>query len=447
MSSLPTVRASFGLLERYRQTLAHYWKERHRAPGLLLTTDEAEFSPPALALEERPVSPTLRLTAAVLTCFILIALGWAIVSRVDIVVNATGKVIPSGWTKTIASVDTASVRAVYVTEGQAVRAGDVLIELDAREHEAERNKATGDEIAARLQVARSRALIAAIDSHRPPKLEPVAGVAADALQDARLHLTGQYLDYSTKLVQLDADIERYETAVPLALERERIYENLLQNQDVSTDAWLAKKQDRLDMEGKLGDARNARSVLIAQTRKEAYDALTDASKTAAASEQDAVKETSHERWLTLRAPVDGTVQQLTVHTVGGVVQAAQPLLLIVPAEKRVEVEAMLQDKDVGFVQEDQSAQIKVAAFDYTKYGTLSGRVVTVSHDSIEDKDKGLVYSVKVVLDKPVIRVQGRDVPLTPGMSVDVDIKTGTRRIIEYVLSPLLRHEHESLHER
>jgi membrane fusion protein, hemolysin D len=440
-------RARFSLLAHYRETFFHYWKQRHQNPRLLLTEDEAAFSPPAIALEERPISPTLRFTAAVLVTLVTLTLVWSIVARVDIVVNATGKVIPSGWTKTVASVDTASVRAIHVVEGQAVKAGDVLIELDAREHEAEREKATGEEAAALLQVARSRALIAAIDSHRPPRLGSVPEVPAQMLQDAQLHLIGEYLDYTSKLAQLDADIEHYENALPLAVEREKIYENLLQNHDVSTDSWLAKKQDRVDLEGKLVDVRNARLVLITDTKKTAYDALTDASKSAASSEQDAIKEVSHARWLTLRAPVDGTVQQVAVHTIGGVVQAAQPLLQVVPAEKQIEVEAMLQNKDIGFVVEGQQVAVKITAFDYTKYGTIAGRVVTVSHDAIEDKDKGLLYSVKVVLDKPDIRVQGREVALTPGMSVDVDIKTGSRRIIEYVLSPLLRRQHESLHER
>lgn len=423
----------------------------NRGRRLLLTADEAEFSAPAIALEERPVSPTLRATAAALIAFVALAFIWAILGHVDIVVNATGKVIPNGWTKTIASVDTASVRAVYVSDGQVVKAGDTLVELDAREHEAERDKATDEELAARLQMARSQAMIVAIDERRPPRLVPVQGIPDASLHEAKLHLVGQYQDYSAKLAQLDADIAHYESAVPLAAEREKIYEGLLENRDVSRDAWLAKKQDRLDLEGKLADARSARLVLIAQTRKDAYDALTEARKTAAASKQDVVRAGSHASWLTLRAPVDGTVQQVAVHTVGGVVQAAQPLLLIVPNEKRIEVEALLQNKDIGFVREGQRAEVKVTAFEYTRYGTIKGYVTTVSHDAVEqnDKDKGnvLVYSVKVTLDEPTIRVDGQDVSLTPGMAVDVDIKTGTRRIIEYVLSPLLRRRHESLHER
>jgi len=436
-----------GLLARYRDTLAYHWRERHRRLGTLLRADEAEFSPPALALQERPVSPTLRWTAGVLVMLVATALAWAVLARVDIVVGATGKVIPSGRTKTVASVDTVTVRAIHVTEGQAVKAGDVLLELDAREHEAERDKATGDEVVARLQMARSRALIDAVDSRTPPKLTPVAGVSADQLHEAQLHLAGQYQDFEAKLAQLDGDIGRYSRAVPLAQERETIYESLLQNHDVSTDAWLAKKQDRVDLEGRLGDAIHSRSALIAQTKREAYDAFTEASKTAASSRQDAVRAGSHARLLTLRAPVDGTIQQLTVHTVGGVVQAAQPLMQVVPAERRVEIEAFLKNRDIGFVAERQTAEVKIDAFDYTRFGTIPGRVTSVSHDAIEEKEGDLVYSVKVVLDRPSIEVQGRPVPLTPGMTVQVEIKTGSRRVIEYVLSPVLRRQHESLHER
>ena len=145
--------------------------------------------------------------------------------------------------------------------------------------------------------------------------------------------------------------------------------------------------------------------------------------------------------------MDGTVQQLTVHTVSGVVPAAQPLMLIVPRQKQIEVEAFMENKDIGFVKEGQPAAVKIDAFEYTKYGTISGRVTHVSRDAIKDEKKGLIYSVKVVLDKASILVEGHDMPLSAGMSANVEIKTGTRRVIEYVLSPLLQHRRESLNER
>ena len=141
------------------------------------------------------------------------------------------------------------------------------------------------------------------------------------------------------------------------------------------------------------------------------------------------------------------MQQLTVHTVGGVVPAAQPLMLIVPKENQVEVEAFLENKDIGFVQEGQVAAVKIDAFDYTRYGTIPARVTHVSRDAIQDEKKGLIYSVKVMLDRPTITVEDKTIPLSAGMSVNVEIKTGDRRIIAYILSPLMQHQREALHER
>ncbi|NJO55616.1 MAG: HlyD family type I secretion periplasmic adaptor subunit, partial [Rhodospirillales bacterium] len=170
----------------------------------------------------------------------------------------------------------------------------------------------------------------------------------------------------------------------------------------------------------------------------------------------------------LRAPIAGTVQQLAIHTVGGVVTPAQALMVIVPADSRLEAEATIQNKDIGFVLPGQDAEIKIDTFNFTKYGLIRGSVVSVSQDAIaRDKPPGtdpakahtalaetsepqgqeLVYAAKVSLDRTTMRVEDREVALAPGMAVTVEIKTGQRRIIEYVLSPLLRYGHEAGRER
>jgi hemolysin D len=141
------------------------------------------------------------------------------------------------------------------------------------------------------------------------------------------------------------------------------------------------------------------------------------------------------------------VQQLTAHTVGGVVSPAQPLMQIVPKQTRVEMDAFIENRDVGFVKEGQSAQVKIDAFEYTKYGTVPAKVTHVSRDAIQDEKKGLIYAVKVALDRPHMQVEGKHLPLSAGMSVNVEIKTGTRRVVEYLLAPLIQHQHEALHER
>jgi hemolysin D len=197
----------------------------------------------------------------------------------------------------------------------------------------------------------------------------------------------------------------------------------------------------------LRDASNQRASLIAQTVKEAHDAMTDGSKVLQSSEQDAKRNAEHSKLLKLTAPVDGTVQQLTVNTIGGVVPAAQALMMIVPLEKKVEVEAMMENKDIGFVQEGQHAEVKIDAFDYTHYGTVPATVSHVSRDAIQDDKKGLIYSVKVALNQSTMQVEAKTVSLSAGMSVNVEVKTGERRIIQYLLSPLIEHKREALHER
>jgi len=123
------------------------------------------------------------------------------------------------------------------------------------------------------------------------------------------------------------------------------------------------------------------------------------------------------------------------------------LMEIVPTQSVVEVEAFLENKDVGFVEEGQPAEVKLDAYEYTKYGTVPAHVTHVSRDAIQDKDKGLIYSVIVLLDRSIMVIDGREVTLSPGLSANVEIKTGTRRVIEYVLSPLVRHVQESMRER
>jgi hemolysin D len=169
----------------------------------------------------------------------------------------------------------------------------------------------------------------------------------------------------------------------------------------------------------------------------------------------------------ITAPVDGVVQQLAVHTVGGIVTPAQPLLVVVPAEDRLEIEATVSNQDIGFVQVGQEAEIKVQTFNFTRYGLLHGQVLTLSEDSVgrdpaqsSEKPQGSDsrtgrtsdvpdpgYSARISLDRTRMQIEDKLVNLSPGMAVTVEIKTGSRSIISYLLSPLGKYKQESLRER
>ena len=435
------------LFKRYQEVWQHFWQRREELSLPDFKADEAEFLPAALSIQAQPVSPMGRWVARILMLLILVLLVWSILSHMDIIVNAQGKIIPGGYTKTISSVEVASVRALHVQEGQAVKAGDVLIELDTRSSDSDRDKSEGDRELAWLQAQRARALLQAIDSGHAPQLRSSAGIDATKWQDAIEHLQDQWRDYQAKLNRLDGEIMRYGQALPLAAQRARDYAELAKTHDVSEHAALEKEQARIDLEGQLNDAKNQRAALTTDTRKSAQDALNEANRIVSSATQDVQKASVHSELLKLTAPVDGTVQQLTVHTLGAAVPAAQPLMQIVPMQASVEMEAFMENKDVGFVQEGQEAQVKIDAFEYTKYGTILATVSHVSRDAIQDEKKGLIYSVRVTLTQPTLWVEGKPINLSAGMSGSVEIKTGTRRVIEYVLAPLLQHGRESLHER
>lgn len=455
MSGWHRLQAYRELLARYARTWAFFWDRRSELSTGMFRAEEAEFLPAVLAVQESPPSRTLRGIAWLLVLLLATALAWAIFGHMDIIVSASGKVIPSDRSKTIASVETGSVIQLLVREGQAVRAGDVLLQLDTSALDADRDRALGEKNEATLALARSQALLQALHQGQAPALPGLqalnrqygATLDTSRWQAATVHVQAQYQDYAARRKKLTDDIRHYATALSLAAAQAASYQALAATSDVSHDAWLDKERTRLQLQAQLQEAHNQRDALAADISRTALDQIAEARRIASTSTQDALRATSTSRLLTLKAPVDGTVQQLAVHTLGGVVPAAQPIMQIVPSSGPLEVEAFIDNKDKGFVHPGQSAAVKVDAFDFTKYGTLPGQVTHISQDAIPDEKRGLIYAIKVLPGSTVLEVNGKPTPITAGMSVNVEIKTGERRVIEYVLSPLLRHSHEAFRER
>jgi hemolysin D len=145
--------------------------------------------------------------------------------------------------------------------------------------------------------------------------------------------------------------------------------------------------------------------------------------------------------------VDGTVQQLNIHTIGGVVQPAQALMVIAPTDYQSEVEAFIENKDVGFVREGQTVEVKVETFPFTKYGTLQGVVSIVSQDAVPDEKRGLLFQARVKLKQNTLDIDGKKIAMSPGMNVTAEISTGKRRVIDYFLDTVKKTVNEGLRER
>jgi hemolysin D len=453
---------------------------------------ELAFLPAALEIVETPPSPTGRaigISVIALFCFALI---WSIFGTVDIVATAPGKIIPTGGTKIIQPFESGVVSAIQVHDGQSVKAGDVLIELDPTMSEAERDHLRSDLFSAKLDVARLRAALSgnpdAVDQFRPPE-----GASPALIEINRQLLISQLAEQQGKQAALDrqlkqkeaerdtiaAAITKIETTLPVLTQRVDIRKYLYDKDLGSKLTYLTEYQDLIGQQqevlvqkSRLQEAEAAVAALTetrgqtaAEYRRTRFEELTKAEQKAAGLAQDVIKAEQRTKLQALTAPVDGVVQQLAVHTVGGVVGPGQVLLAVVPLDSHLEIEAMVSNRDIGFVHAGQGAEIKVDTFNFTRYGLIHGDVLSVSKDAItRDKsqekpsDKGtertggesgqeLNYAARVSLDRTQMQVEDKLVNLTPGMAVTVEIKTGSRRIIGYLFSPVMQYKQEMFRER
>lgn len=467
--------ATLDLFHRYGRVFRHAWRERAAMDGRARTAHEAEFLPAALALRDTPIHPAPRIAMGLIMLFGFLALFWAVFGKIDIVASARGKLIPDDRSKIVQPVETASVLAIHVRDGQRVTAGDLLIELDATQATADAARIGQDSLSGRLEAERARMLLNALDTGRPPHIQALSGTDPIRLASEQRLLEGQYGEFSARLNRLDAEIahreaeirttrelvEKLAQTLPIVRQRAKDYQDLLDKNFVSRHGFLEKEQARIEQERDLAaqqakleeihaallESRRQRATLVAETRRATLDALSQAEQKVADLAQEGIKAENRGRLMRLVAPVSGTVQQLAVHTVGGVVTEAQPLLVVVPEDNRLEVEAFVENKDIGFVRVGQIAEVKLETFPFTKYGTIDGEVIHLSHDAIQDEKLGLVYSARVRLARSTIEVDGKTVKLSPGMAVTTEIKTGQRRVVEYFLSPLLQYGKESLRER
>jgi hemolysin D len=473
---MPTLSALFAFVTFNR----HGWHER-------------EFLPAALEVMETPPNPLGRMTALLLCLVALAGLGWAVFGKVDIVAVASGKMISRLRTQVVQPFETASITAVLVRSGQHVGAGEALIELDKTTALAERDRARNDLAAAELDAMR---LTVFLDG---ATIAPFAEISNATVLDrdrASAQLTAQAAMRASQLAGLAqeraqhvADREaqqqtaaKIELTLPMVAERATIRTRASEIGYASVIAKLESQQLLVEIraEGEITRAKIAsldaaiagldEKIVAtgADIRYQAMGELSKARERARAAEEALAKAARRAELQTLRAPIDGTVQQLHIVSVGAVVTPAQQLLSVVPDNDQVEVEAVLENRDIGFVDVGQRVELKVDAFPFTRYGLLGGRVTSIDRDAeaapvnaagvhgaervadetdhVEASER-LRYTVHIVIEPGRFDVDGRAAALVPGMSVKAEILTGKRRIIDFLLAPLREHMHDAMRER
>jgi hemolysin D len=462
------------LLRRYWAVWRAGWSIRHQFDVPHKLEYELAFQPAHLELVETPVHPAPRFAARTIVALTVIVLTICIFARLDIVATAKGKLSPNARVKVIQPAITGVVRRIAVQDGQRVVAGQLLMKLDTTQAAADEDKATAAKLDAGLQVARARALLAAQQQSKPPQVVTESGTPDAREKDAERLAEGEWHEYEDKYnaaqaelrkreAELDStrhEIAKLEATAPLARKQANSYKALSVDKYVAESDYLDKEQTALDQEHELEAQRSHARELAAGIaeqradvqsiasafRRDQLDALEKGTEALSQNSSDETKAKTRKALLGLTAPVAGTVQQLAVHTLGGVVTTAQTLMEIVP-DDTLEAEVTVENKDVGFVKVGQRAAVKVEAFPYTRYGMLEGVVSELSNDAVKDKKQGLVFTAHVRLKANRMWIDKQWIALTPGMTVTAELKTGKQTVAQYLLGPLIEGVEDSLHER
>lgn len=454
------------LLARYGAVTAAAWRARHDLGGPKRLADEAAFLPAALSLQETPVHPAPRRVAWAIMVLFVLALTWSIVGEVDVVAVAPGRIVVSDRTKIVQPLESGVIRAIHVRDGDKVTAGQLLIELDPTAATADRKGVEEQQRSSTQEAARSKALLTALRGGPAPTRSETPSSA---------QLLAEWGDIAARTARLDAEIVRrqaeivtvrelvakLQTTLPLARQREADFKALSDQGFVSGHAGQDRTRERIEIErdlaaqmarqreaeAALAEARQGRAAFLAETERALNDRFAKATLETAQLLQQNAKTSQREQLTRLVAPVAGTVQQLAVHSTGGVVTPAQTLLVLVPDGADVTAEVVLDNKDIGFVQVGQAAQVKVETFSFTRYGTVPATVAWMTGDAVNDEKRGAIFPATLRLAQAAINVDGKAVRLSPGMVVTAEVSTGRRRVIDFLLSPLQRTVSESLTER
>lgn len=437
-----------------------------------LNRSELGFLPAALEIVETPPSPIGRALVWLLILLFTITITWAWIGQVDEVAIASGKVIPSGYTKIIQAEDKGVVKRIHVKDGSKVQPSEVLIELDTTITGADLARLVKEQAYYQLEIKR----LAAEQTGQPFIPEQDSNVNLQDMQYQLQLFRSRMDEYQAKIVTAQQGINQSRAAIDIAqstqqklamqleiaADKESKMRELVEQGAVSQFQYQDYKERRITLHQDhaaqtteiikvnyaLLQSMESLNNIISERDRDIMTKLVDNRRQLQSVEEELKKAREKYRLSTIIAPIAGTVQQLAIHTVGGVVTPAQILMLIVPEGAKMEIEAWVANKDIGFVYEGQNAEIKVETFNFQKYGTLDARLLEISSDAVEDKEKGLVYRAILQTELDYFALANeRKAYLAPGMAVTAEIKTRQKKIIEYFMDPFIKYRSEGLRER
>jgi len=388
---------------------------------------------PASYLDGQDDHAVLRAGRVIMTCALMLAafIAWAAWFEIVEVSTGTGKVIPSSREQVIQSFEGGIVAQMNVAEGDRVQRDQVLAQLDPTKTESTVGESEAKYRAALASMARLRAEV----SGKPLAFPDSLGDSAE-LKEAETAL------YQTRRRGLEQTLAGIQDSLRLVRSELQITENLARLGASSRVEVIRLNRQRSELELK---ATEARSDYLVRAREELAKA---------SAEADSLKAVIRGRTdsltrLTLRSPVRGIVKDIEVNTLGGVVQPGGQVMKIVPMDDRLLIETRISPRDIAFIHPEQAAKVKISAYDYSVYGSLDGKVVGISPDTLQDEVKPEIYYYRVFIrtDRDSLENKaGKQFAITPGMIATVDIRTGEKTILDYLIKPMNRAR-EALRER
>jgi len=448
------------------------------------TANPADFQPALLRIQDKPPEPLagwmLRLLIGLLTGVAL----WAVFGRLDIVAVADGKLVPSSYLKIVQPAEQGIVKEILVREGETVAEGQVLIRMDAALAQADLKSLAADVQMRRLALRRIEAQLAGRPLVRASDDSPTHYAQAAAQMEANVRAYENALAQERSLLEkarsdlaaAESTKSKLEQVLPHYVEQERAFEKLQKDGFAGRVMATDKARERIEKEQDLRTQefviRSSRALIAQSEAKSAqitadYRRALQAERVETAMQreranQELAKHEHRRGLLELRAPQAGIVKDLATYTAGTVVAPGTILMTLVPEGDKLVAEVWVSNQDVGFVRKGQDVKVKLAAFQFQKYGMVEGRVLHINADATEapspnmrsdalagrDRPMGpLAFRALVELGAQELAVGAARYSLAPGMQVSSEIHLGTRSILEYVLSPVQKAWHEAARER
>ncbi|RUM63509.1 MAG: HlyD family type I secretion periplasmic adaptor subunit [Sulfurospirillum sp.] len=429
--------------------------------------DKNSFKPHLVEIEERPVSPLGRGILWTILILMTLTFLWLFFGKTDIVVSARATVVPVGEVKILQSLTTGVVKKIYVKEGDKVHKGDPVIEIDPTIEETNIEAKKKILLQFELEAAKIRSILDNKPFEIPPGVDPHTAALVTKVYDTALKtIKEQNRQIDEQANQLK---EQISTSEIQKVQMEKLYDLGMKEQrrlktvlDIiaKDDYYKLEKQnlsyaseiDKLDHEiarlkQKLNETNMKRGLIRKDFRNKLYNALLDLEKKIVSYKSEIESIEFRKRKQVITSPVDGIVAKLGVNTIGAVVTPAEKLASIVPDDVPIQLKAIVENKDIGYIKVGMPVAIKIDTFNFQKYGLIDGVVTKIGANAIEDKRKGPVYEVYIKPKQTSLMVEGERKYLMPGMTATAEMKVGKRRIIEFFVYPLIKYFNEGISVR